>query len=116
MLFHCNPSTITKEQSMTTTTKTVTKTFTLQDIAFPKKCNVILLNDDVTPMNFVVEVLIGLFEHTTETAEDVMLYIHKTGKGVAGTYDPEVAEQKAYETQQLSRSKGFPLTVDIEQI
>ena len=81
---------------MTTTTKTVSKTFTLSDIAFPKKCNVILL--------------------TTETAEDVMLYIHKTGKGVAGTYDPEVAEQKAYETQQLSRSNGFPLTVDIEQI
>ena len=118
MLFHCNcnPSAITKENTMTTTTKTVSKTFTLSDIAFPKKCNVILLNDDVTPMNFVVEVLIGLFEHTTETAEDVMLYIHKTGKGVAGTYDPEVAEQKAYETQQLSRSNGCPLTVDIEQI
>ena len=74
------------------------------------------MNDDVTPMNFVVEVLIGLFGHTTDTAEEVMLFIHKTGKGIAGTYDPEVAEQKAYETQKLSRANQFPLTVDVEQV
>ena len=113
MLFQCNPSTIRITKMSTTT---AIKTISLTDIAFPKKCNVILLNDDVTPMNFVVEVLIGLFGHTHETAEEVMLFIHKTGKGIAGTYDPEVAEQKAYETLQLSRANQFPLTVDVEQV
>ena len=113
MLFQCNPS-IIRDRKMSTTT--AIKTISLTDIAFPKKCNVILLNDDVTPMNFVVEVLIGLFGHTTDTAEEVMLFIHKTGKGIAGTYDPEVAEQKAYETQKLSRANQFPLTVDVEQV
>ena len=82
----------------------------------PSMWKVIFHNDDVTPMNFVVEVLIGLFGHTTDTAEEVMLFIHKTGKGIAGTYDPEVAEQKAYETQKLSRANQFPLTVDVEQV
>ena len=113
MLFNCKRS-IIRDRKMSTTT--AIKTISLTDIAFPKKCNVILLNDDVTPMNFVVEVLIGLFGHTTDTAEEVMLFIHKTGKGIAGTYDPEVAEQKAYETQKLSRANQFPLTVDVEQV
>ena len=113
MLFQCNPSTMRIKKMSTTT---AVKTINLTDIAFPKKCNVILLNDDVTPMEFVIEVLIGLFGHTNDTAEKVMLFIHKTGKGVAGTYDPEVAEQKAFEATQLSRANSFPLTVDVEQI
>ena len=50
------------------------------------------------------------------SAGDVMLFIHETGKGVAGTFDPEVAEQKAFEATQLSRANSFPLTVDVEQV
>ena len=70
MLFQCNPSTMRINKMSTTT---AVKTINLTDIAFPKKCNVILLNDDVTPMEFVIEVLIGLFGHTNDTAEKVML-------------------------------------------
>lgn len=107
-------TTLHKDTSMSTAVDT--KTLKLTDIAFPKKCNVVFLNDDVTPMNFVTELLIGLFNHTSESAGDVMLFIHETGKGVAGTFDPEVAEQKAFEATQLSRANSFPLTVDVEQV
>jgi len=95
-------------------TSVATQTLTLQDISFPKKCNVILMNDDVTPMEFVVSLLIELFDHTHGTAEHCMLSIHENGKGVAGVYDQEIAEQKAHEASSLSRENGFPLEVDIE--
>ena len=115
MFFHCLPSIDQRTTTMTQTTEAV-RTIKLTDIKFPKKCNVIFLNDDVTPMEFVTELLIGLFGHTHATAEETMIDIHNNGKGVAGVYDPEIAEQKSYEATQVSRSQGYPLTVDIEQV
>ena len=53
-------------------------------VSEPKKWKVILLNDDSTPMEFVIGLLIEIFRHTTETAEDIMLQVHETGSGIAG--------------------------------
>ena len=64
------------------------------DIAKPKKYSVILFNDDSTPMEFVIELLISVFNHTELTAKEIMLKVHEEGKGVAGVYYYEIAEQK----------------------
>jgi ATP-dependent Clp protease adaptor protein ClpS len=84
-------------------------------LAQPKDWKVILLNDDKTPMDFVVGVLKEIFHHTPETATKVMLEIHSTGSGVAGVYSYEIAESKSVETTEISRSNGFPLQVKLEE-
>lgn len=86
-----------------------------QVIAEPKKYKVIFLNDDSTPMEFVIEILIKIFKHTQETARDITLEIHNNGSGVAGVYSFEIAEARAVEATTLSRSQGFPLQVKIEE-
>jgi len=86
-----------------------------QKIEEPKRWKVILLNDDTTPMEFVIEILTGIFKHTQETAKEITLEIHNTGSGVAGLYSFEIAEVKAVEATQLARSSGFPLQIKMEQ-
>lgn len=80
----------------------------------PGRYRVIFLNDNKTPMEFVVDVLVKIFKHSQETAEKVTLNIHTEGAGTAGVYSFEVAEQKGTETTELARSNGFPLRVKIE--
>ena len=75
----------------------------------------ILLNDDVTPMDFVIELIVKIFRHTPETAKDLTLKIHKEGSAVVGIYTYEIAEQKGIEATNESRTRGFPLQVKIEQ-
>ena len=91
------------------------QTTTSTELDEPSKYNVILLNDDYTPMDFVTEVLIDIFRKTKEQAEAVMLKIHEEGKGVAGTYVFEIAEQKAIETTAKARSQGHPLNCAVEK-
>jgi ATP-dependent Clp protease adaptor protein ClpS len=86
-----------------------------QKIEEPKRWKVILLNDDTTPMDFVIEILTGIFKHTQETAKEITLEIHNTGSGVAGLYSFEIAEVKAVEATQLARASGFPLQIKMEQ-
>ena len=81
----------------------------------PGKYNVIMLNDDSTPMDFVVQVLMGIFKKTAEEATDVMLEVHEKGRGIAGTYMYEVAEQKTAEVTNAARVNGFPLSATIEE-
>ena len=83
-------------------------------IAEPPKFKVIFVNDNQTPMEFVIEVLVGIFRHTDKTAEQLTLTIHTEGAGVAGIYNYELAEQKAVETVNLARANGFPLVVKVE--
>ena len=61
---------------------------------FPRKFKVVLLNDDVTSMDFVVSVLVEIFHHTAQSAVAVMLKIHNEGSGVAGVYTKEIAQTK----------------------
>jgi ATP-dependent Clp protease adaptor protein ClpS len=81
----------------------------------PKRWKVILLNDDTTPMDFVVGILIEIFKHTQETAVQVTQQIHNEGSGVAGVYSFELAETKAVEATNLARTNGFPLQIKMEE-
>lgn len=96
------------------TTEIKTKEKTIVRISPPKMWKVLLMNDDHTPMEFVVELLTQLFGHTESSAKDVTLEIHNTGSGVAGVYNYEIAEQRALEATHLSRKNGHPLRIQIE--
>jgi ATP-dependent Clp protease adaptor protein ClpS len=95
-------------------TATEQKKSTKNKISEPKKFKVIFLNDDKTPMEFVVDVLVNLFGHDDETSKNLTLKIHIEGSAVVGIYPFEIAEQKGLETTQLARSAGYPLVVKIE--
>ena len=81
----------------------------------PGKYKVVMLNDDKTPMQFVIEVLMQVFKHNGEVAENITMSIHSEGSGVAGVYPHEIAEQKSHETLTLSKGHGFPLRVKVEK-
>jgi len=85
------------------------------EVKEPKKWHVIFLNDDHTPMEFVISILIEIFKHTPETAQHITLQIHESGSGIAGTYSFEIAEIKAVETTNLARANGFPLQIKLEE-
>lgn len=81
----------------------------------PKRWKIVLLNDDTTPMDFVIGILTTIFKHTQETAKEITIEIHTTGSGIAGVYSFEIAEVKAVEATQLARSNGFPLQIKMEE-
>jgi len=80
----------------------------------PPLYRVILLNDDYTPMEFVVEILLEYFGMDIDTAQRVMLKVHTEGKGVCGVYPREIAETKAIQVNEHSRAAEHPLLCDIE--
>ena len=84
-------------------------------IVEPGKYKVIMLNDERTPMEFVVNILMLIFKHSEETAKKLMLTIHTDGSAVVGIYTFEIAEQKSVEATTLSRDNGFPLSVKLEK-
>ena len=84
-------------------------------VSEPKRWKVILLNDDSTPMDFVVSLLVEIFKHNPDTAKEVMLQVHETGSGIAGSYSFEIAEAKAVESTNLARTNGFPLQIKLEE-
>jgi ATP-dependent Clp protease adaptor protein ClpS len=84
-------------------------------VSEPSRWKVILLNDDSTPMEFVVGLLIEIFKHNNNTANDVMIQVHETGSGIAGVYSFEIAEAKAVESTNLARSNGHPLQIKMEE-
>ncbi len=75
---------------------------------------VLIHNDDVTPMDFVVAVLRGSFELTLERAEAVMLTAHYTGGAVVGTYPKADAQRRIDTAHQLARLEGYPLKFTME--
>ena len=82
---------------------------------FPRKFKVVLLNDDVTSMDFVVSVLVEIFHHTTQSAVTVMLIIHNEGCGVAGIYNKEIAQTKQNQTLKAAAAAGYPLKAVVEE-
>jgi ATP-dependent Clp protease adaptor protein ClpS len=84
-------------------------------VSEPKNWKVIVLNDDSTPMEFVIFVLIDIFKHTQDTARDIMLQVHETGSGIAGIYSFEIAEAKAVEATNIARTNGHPLQIKLEE-
>lgn len=87
-----------------------------QDLVPPPKYAVVLLNDDFTPMDFVVSVLQQLFSKGSREAEAIMMDVHNTGKGLAGTYSKEVAETKVAQVIQVSQHYGHPFRAQMEPL
>jgi ATP-dependent Clp protease adaptor protein ClpS len=86
-----------------------------QKIEEPSLWKVLLLNDDHTPIDFVIQLLVEVFKHSQETAKDITLQIHNEGSGLAGVYSFEIAEIKAVEATSLARTNGFPLQIKMEE-
>lgn len=99
---------------MSTDTEVVIDEKIKQQIDEPRRYNVIFLNDDQTPMEWVVGLLTEIFKHSQASAEQITLTIHTEGSGVVGNYTYEIAEQKLTEAINASRSHGFPLQVTME--
>ena len=96
--------------------ETQSDTITRTEITYPNRYNVVFINDGFTPMDFVVQLLVEVFNKTLEEAKDVTLQIHEKGKGIAGSYNYELAEQKKAEAVAISRNNGHPLTILVEKI
>ena len=79
----------------------------------PMYC-VVLMNDDYTPMDFVIEILQQYFALNLDQATEVMLTVHYEGKGIAGVYPRDIAETKANQVNNYARSQGYPLLCQIE--
>ncbi|MDK1683163.1 ATP-dependent Clp protease adapter ClpS [Acinetobacter terrestris] len=80
----------------------------------PPMYAVVLMNDDYTPMDFVIEILQQYFALNLDQATQVMLTVHYEGKGVAGVYPRDIAETKANQVNNYARSQGHPLLCQIE--
>ena len=80
----------------------------------PPLYHVVLLNDDYTPMEFVVHVLEHFFSMDRERAVRVMLHVHTQGKGVCGTFSREIAETKVAKVNDYSRENQHPLLCAME--
>ena len=80
----------------------------------PPLFKVVLLNDDYTPMEFVVDVLEQFFALNREKATQIMLAVHTQGKGVCGIYPKDIAETKAMQVNQHARDSGHPLLCEVE--
>lgn len=80
----------------------------------PRRFKVLLHNDDFTPMEFVIMVLMELFHRSSAEATRIMLHVHRNGVGVAGVFSREIAEAKAARTIQAARDAGFPLMASTE--
>lgn len=86
----------------------------LQRVETPKMYRVLLLNDDYTPMDFVVLVLKRFFGKTEADAHKVMMDVHKKGSGTAGVYTLEIAEMKVMQTNQFAQTHEYPLKSILE--
>lgn len=80
----------------------------------PGKYKVVFYNDNHTPMEFVIELLVKIFKHNQESARTITLKVHNEGSAVAGIYPFEIAEQKGIEATSMARKLGFPLVIKVE--
>lgn len=96
--------------------KTKTKTRNDTDLTFPKRYKVVFHNDDITPMHFVVALLVEVFDQDLQQAQDITTQIHEQGQGIAGVYSHEVAEQKQAECLVYIHAQGYPLKITIDEV
>ncbi|MFZ0242682.1 MAG: ATP-dependent Clp protease adapter ClpS [Desulfobacterales bacterium] len=88
---------------------------TKNDVTDPPLFRVLLINDDYTTMEFVVEILRSVFNKPTEEAMRIMLNVHHAGAGLCGVYAYEIAETKVDTVHALAREHGFPLKSTMEK-
>ena len=97
-----------------TATDTLTKIEENLNLKEPSLYKVIFVNDDVTPVDFVIQALMSIFMHDLTTAEELTQKIHAEGLAIVAVLPYEIAEQKGIETTVLSRNNNYPLQVKIE--
>ena len=88
---------------------------TLIDLEVPPSYKVILLNDDFTTMDFVVNILMTIFRKKEAEAVEIMLSVHKNGEGVAGIFPYDIAATKIQLTMRRAHEAGFPLKCKMEK-
>lgn len=82
----------------------------------PPMYKVLLLNDDYTPMDFVVQILQGIFSMTEEKATQIMLHVHTRGVGVCGVFTRDIAETKMVLVNQAAKESQHPLKCTMEKV
>ena len=87
-----------------------------QKLQPPRQYQVILNNDDFTPMDFVIEILMRFFNMNSELAADVMLKVHYDGKAVCGIFSADIAQTKVAQVNQYARDNEHPLLCQCEQV
>ena len=85
------------------------------EVSEPKKYKVLLLNDDYSTMEFVIEILKTIFRKDEEEATQIMLSVHETGRGVCGIYTYEIAATKVEQVKRNARRAQFPLRAIMEE-
>ena len=90
-------------------TDTATETETLTDLKIPSLWNVKILNDDFSPIEFVIGILVMVFKKSEPEALDMTLKVHEQGSAVAGTYTKDIAFTKIERALKLAESNGHPL-------
>lgn len=95
--------------------QSVTKIKVNTKLAEPSLFKIIYINDDKTSMEFVIESLVAIFNHSREEAESLTMMVHDEGSAVVAVLPYELAEQKGVEVITLARNNGFPLQIKIER-
>lgn len=85
-----------------------------QETRTPARFRVFLLNDDYTTMDFVIYILETVFHKKSVEATQIMLHVHKNGKGLAGVYTREIADTKITAVHEMATQHGYPLKCNME--
>ena len=85
------------------------------EVREPRQFRVLLHNDDYTTMEFVIDILMGIFGRTLDEATAIMLAVHERGIGTCGVFTEEVAETKVAQVHDRARKAGFPLRCSMEE-
>ena len=104
------------KMSMETQNESSTNLDLEDEIKEPPMCKVILLNDDFTTKEFVVEILIKIFNKSSSVANELMETIHKTGSAIVGVFSYDIALTKSKIVMENARRNGFPLRVEVEEL
>ena len=107
------PTTIIKGSEMSQA-GTVTKIKTNLGLAEPPMFKIIYLNDNATPVEFVIETLVGSFDYNEQTAVQITQDIHNAGSAVVAVLPYEIAEQKGIEVTVQARTQNYPLQIKLE--
>lgn len=82
----------------------------------PQQYQVLLLNDDYSSMDFVVDILMTIFHKSYAEAQNIMIEVHKNQRGLCGVYPYEIAETKVTQVTKIAREQGFPLKAIMEEV
>lgn len=100
---------------MSTDFDTVISEKTKKKTREPVRYKVLFLNDNFTPIDWVIDLLMSVFKHSETAAKDLTMQVHNEGSAVVAIYSYEIAEQKTIQSISASRERGFPLQVTLEE-